>query len=1136
MRTLLVPLSLRVRLVSLVGVAVAFLLATPAHAQNTTLTLTRISIDNLYGVDANQAAPTGPNLSPVGVRISNTGSVTATNVTISMSLGGVVNTCGAAGNAPCVSIPGVTSYVIQTIPAGATFDYYFIIYLNNVSLAAANTPIGKTFTYTVSICGDNVTGAVCPTTQSVTSPTETVTGLNSQNRNTTDFTTCQNITVVLNQEFQCTVTSVTSSTNFDDLRVWQTWDGISFTIDAVSTAYPASSYMPPSPDCHSVGNCGAGNNTPFTQTVTLRAIAVGSYTVVPFILDGSGNSRHYNSGAGTTANITVVASSTAIEMRKLEARRKGAGAVLSWVTASETNNLGFRVYRENAAGQRRVLTRDLIAGSALLAGTRIQSSGARSYRFFDRSYSAGDRYLVEDVDLNGTTKMHGPVAVASAPASGADKVESSPTLSQVGLSAAAPKRAAQGFTAVRKSPSRPRRLAGPGLQARLAARPGMKILVNQEGWYRLSRQDLIAAGWDPGLSATNLQLYVEGQPVPMLVTDAGGGNYTMEFYGTGLDTVWADERVYWLALAAAPGTRIGIATGTGSSAPGPDFPFTVERQDHVVFVPGVLNGDKESWFGAIVGPPDFPFPADQSVSVTHLAAASASASSLEVALQGATTGTTHVVDVQVNGSNVGTVSFADQGYTTAQLSVPTSLLVEGTNAITLSARGATDYSLVDYVRLTYPHLFSADSDALGFAVDGGASVTIGGFGTSSVRVFDISNPLAPQLLSAAVTGSGPWNVVTSTPSFGTRQLLAVGASRVAAPLRLERNLPSSLGDALGRSRLVIVAHPSFLNAANGLKAHREAQGLPTLVANVTDVYDEFSFGEKSPDGIKEFLRSVGKKKIYVLLMGDGSADPRNYLGGSGITNTDFVPARLVQTAGGKTASDDWYVDFNDDGLPDLPIGRLTADTPPEAMTLVGKLVQYDGQGASSGVYLVAGANDANNDFEGALNALVPLVGQGKTPFTLRLSQLGADVGRSEVAAAFNNGQSLINWIGHGSETMWGNEDVLNPDQVALLSNRTRLPFVVAMDCLNASFQDPMQDTLAEVLLKASNGGAAAVWASSGLTDSATQHQINRALFRALFAAPSVRIGDAVKTAKAATANMDVRRTWIFLGDPSMVLK
>ena len=48
--------------------------------------------------------------------------------------------------------------------------------------------------------------------------------------------------------------------------------------------------------------------------------------------------------------------------------------------------------------------------------------------------------------------------------------------------------------------------------------------------------------------------------------------------------------------------------------------------------------------------------------------------------------------------------------------------------------------------------------------------------------------------------------------------------------------------------------------------------------------------------------------------------------------------------------------------------------------------------------------------------------------------------------------------------------------------------------------------------------------------------MNRELFRRIFTAGSVTLGDAVIKAKAAVRDGDVRRTWVLLGDPSMQLK
>jgi hypothetical protein len=104
------------------------------------------------------------------------------------------------------------------------------------------------------------------------------------------------------------------------------------------------------------------------------------------------------------------------------------------------------------------------------------------------------------------------------------------------------------------------------------------------------------------------------------------------------------------------------------------------------------------------------------------------------------------------------------------------------------------------------------------------------------------------------------------------------------------------------------------------------------------------------------------------------------------------------------------------------------------------------------------------------------------------------------------------------------------------SSRLPLSFVVVMDCLNGYFQDPVLQGLAETLMKAPNGGAVAAFASSGLTVPDGQHAMATQLYTLLYGSQSIPLGDAVKTAKAATTDIDVRRTWILFGDPSMKIR
>jgi hypothetical protein len=102
-----------------------------------------------------------------------------------------------------------------------------------------------------------------------------------------------------------------------------------------------------------------------------------------------------------------------------------------------------------------------------------------------------------------------------------------------------------------------------------------------------------------------------------------------------------------------------------------------------------------------------------------------------------------------------------------------------------------------------------------------------------------------------------------------------------------------------------------------------------------------------------------------------------------------------------------------------------------------------------------------------------------------------------------------------------------------LTNGLTLPIVVAMTCLNGVFQDIYSESIAEALIRHPNGGAVAVWASSGLTEPDGQSIMHRQFITSLLGTSPTRLGDAIIPAKGAMVDPDIRKTWVLIGDPSM---
>jgi len=138
---------------------------------------------------------------------------------------------------------------------------------------------------------------------------------------------------------------------------------------------------------------------------------------------------------------------------------------------------------------------------------------------------------------------------------------------------------------------------------------------------------------------------------------------------------------------------------------------------------------------------------------------------------------------------------------------------------------------------------------------------------------------------------------------GRHTLLAFGAGQISKPAQLLANQPSQWHSPQTGSDVVVIAHPSLADAVAPLVDLRRQQGHTVSVVLTDDIYDEFSFGEHNPQALRDFLQTATKnwstKPKYLLLAGDASVDPRNYLG---FGDLDFVPTRIIPTSELMTAS------------------------------------------------------------------------------------------------------------------------------------------------------------------------------------------------------------------------------------------
>jgi uncharacterized repeat protein (TIGR01451 family) len=900
-----------------------------------------------------------------------------------------------------------------------------------------------------------------------------------------------------------------------------------------------------------------------TATVTILTLAGAPGTASNTATVGADQTDPILTNNSSTQTETITAA-TKIQLQSFSARRgkdkTGSDrVVLFWKTGGEAHNLGFNIYREQG-GERVQLNSSLIAGSALLMRGALPKHSGKTYAWIDSSASAGSgTYWLEDVDVNGTRTLHGPVtaeaAATSQPGSEAT-AQAAMMLNQ--LNQAQP---AAGFDEVSHPVENVLRDLRPTLaqhqeQFELAGHPAVKIAVKHEGWYQVSQTDLIKAGLDPNVDPAFLHLYAEAVEQPMQITgaSAGSGGFgpqaALFFYGTGIDTQYSGTRIYWLAAGAAKGERIQqLSPSAGSNQPSPSFPFTVELTPHTTYFAALITSNGNNFFGPLVSST----PVEQTVQAPHLDKVSTEPARLEVTLQGIILAIPHDVTIALNGTTLGNLTFTGQDKGTFRATLPPGLLQDGPNTVTLTAQnGEYDTSLVESIRVKYQHSYLADSDRLIFTGRAGDEVKVTGFTSASVVVLDITNPdqpveLTPQITSPMPPKTGeyalevqvPWSA-TGTAAPTRHTLLALSADQFASAAGIRHNHPSHWHRPQPGSEVVMASAEAFADALVPVVAAHETEGKSSAVVLIDDLYDEFNFGEHSPIAIREFLQTAVKAwhtaPRYLLLNGRASLDPRNYLG---FGHLDLVPTKIVPTTSLMTASDDWFSDFNDSGMPTIATGRLPVSTTTEAQLVAGKVATYEGQSTNglwtSQALMVADVNDTENFTKDS-----QLV-QAQLPSTMQVTDVFASTmtvatAQQKILAAINSGQLLVNYAGHGSEDQWSGDDLFDNTAANSLTNGSSLPVFLIMDCLNGFFQDVYEEPLAVTLMLAPNGGAVAVLASSGLNQAPPQTNLDKLVVQSAMSSSQQTLGDAILKAKAGITDLGVRKTYILFGDPAMQIK
>ncbi|MGB5177060.1 MAG: SdrD B-like domain-containing protein, partial [Thermoanaerobaculia bacterium] len=611
----------------------------------------------------------------------------------------------------------------------------------------------------------------------------------------------------------------------------------------------------------------------------------------------------------------------------------GGNVTFEWATATETGNLGFHLYVLAEDGMRRL--------NETLIPSQLGDALAPQRYALEAWGVDGDQFLLEDVDLYGQTRYHGPFELGR---TYGNQVWNVKRTDWVGI-----RREHHRKAAARRS----RRLAGLGGGSSMGSRPALGraapvyLRVREDGLYRVTYEALVAAGVDlAGFPASKLALLEGGQPVPIRVGGPGrfGPGSFVEFVGRGLDTLYTDTNVYTLKVAPKYAARVGHDAGLPStSARIPGFYYETRTAEFNRAYDFAAPGD-DPWYDtrllAISGPVEAFFELELEDRLPE-----AGPVELTVELWGVTDfpqAPDHHVVLEVNGVELADEWFDGFEDRAVRTEIPDWLLGPDSNRLRVLLPHDTGalYDLVNYdhYRLRFPRRFEAIGGQLRFSAAAEA-FRVEGLPSADVVVYRVTQE-GVEILEA-VQISSLAGAYSATFTGSQREATYYVSTVEALQMPLAEPAPPRKPILDAEAEMLIIAHPDFVDSLDPLVAARRLEGLSVQVVNVEELYRRFSHGVFDPRAIRTFVRRAYRDSgaRYVLLVGGDTYDYFDYLGGGAVS---FLPTLYTQTDPIVRFApvDPLYGDINSDGVPEVAVGRWPVRTTAELEAILDRTLRY----------------------------------------------------------------------------------------------------------------------------------------------------------------------------------------------------
>jgi len=429
----------------------------------------------------------------------------------------------------------------------------------------------------------------------------------------------------------------------------------------------------------------------------------------------------------------------------------------------------------------------------------------------------------------------------------------------------------------------------------------------------------------------------------------------------------------------------------------------------------------------------------------------------------------------------------------------------------------------------------------------------------NVLVWDVTDPANARRVETSQTGG---NLVYRLPNDTLSEYIAFDGTNFLSVTPVGKIANQDL-HGTSSIDMVIITNSIFREQADRLAMfHQTKDNMTVLVADIKQVYNEFSSGAQDPTAIRDFMKMLYDRApedaipSYLLLFGDASFDYKNIKG----NNSDLVPTweddeSLKEV--NSIASDDYFgfLDGFGDNLLDIGIGRLPVQTIEQASLAVDKVIHYATNTPEvmkdwrNYICFIADDEEANIHLDQA-EEMADFVNSNYGVYNVdkiyvdAFPQISTPAGQRapEVNKAINNrmnkGLLILNYTGHGGEVGLGHERFMEISDINSWSNYDRMPIIITATCEFTRYDDPDRVSAGEYAYLNPNGGAIALFTTARATYAGGNFSLNKDFFNIIFEKNGekyYRFGDLIRLAKNQGGVIDNDKKFILIGDPALCL-